>query len=86
MSFGTCLFFCQLILTPVTFGVLFLGWQGLVPELAPFVKDSFETAESMFNLSPIRGPGAEAALLLAVSFVYSLVVSLPLSFLFSSRG
>jgi len=85
MSFASCLFFCQLILTPVVFGILYLGWQGLVPQLAPLAKSAMELIDTLVSVESVTGMAGQMGMLLVVSFCYAMVISLPLSLLFASR-
>ncbi len=86
MSFTTCLFFCQMIFTPIVFGILYCGWKGIVPQWAGLAQSVVDLAEDFVTVDRYSSASEQAGILLLISFLLALVVSLPLSLIFGARG
>lgn len=85
MSFGTCLLFCQMIMTPIVFAVLYCGWHNIVPQWAGLTQSVVDLGSDFLTLDRYADASQQTGILFLYSFVLALIVSLPLSLIFSSR-
>jgi len=75
-----------MIFTPIVFGILYCGWHGIVPQWAGLAQSVADLAADFVTLDRYGDATQQTGILLLLSFLLALVVTLPLSLLFSSRG